>query len=94
MPAMAVPSPTIFLYGKPGCGLCDEARAIVDAIVAERVAAGRIAPAIVERDVTTNGTWLEEFAFEIPVVEIGDRQLPLATSATAIRRLIAEALDG
>jgi len=94
MPAMAVRSPTIFLYGKPGCGLCHEARAIVDAIVAERVAAGRIAPAIEERDITTNDRWLEAFAFEIPVVEIGDRQLPLATSASAIRRLIGEAIDG
>ena len=91
---MAVRSPTIILYGKPGCGLCHEARAIVDAIVAERVAADLPAPPIEERDITTDERWFEAFAFDIPVIEVADRQLPLATSATAIRRLIAAALDG
>jgi glutaredoxin len=91
---MSGPSPTIVLYTKPGCGLCDEARETLDALLAERRSTGQATAPIEERDILTNPDWERAFAFEIPVVEVGDRRLILAISPARLRRLLAEALDG
>jgi hypothetical protein len=91
---MNSPSPAIVLYTKPGCGLCDEARAILEGLIAERAAAGRPIAPIEERNILTNEAWERAFFEEIPVVEIGPRRLPLATSAARLRLLLAETLDG
>ena len=87
-------SPTIVLYTKPGCGLCDEAREGLDALLTERRSTGQPSATIEERDILTNPAWERAFAFEIPVVEVGDRRLTLATSPHRLRRLLADALDG
>jgi len=91
---MTGPSPAVVLYSKPGCGLCDEARGMLQALLADRARAGLAAPSIEERDITTAPAWEAAYFLEIPVVEVGDRRLALATSAARIRRLLAEALDG
>jgi hypothetical protein len=87
-------SPVVVLYSKPGCGLCDETRLLLEALLAERARAGLAAPPIEERDITTDAAWEAALFLEIPVVEVGPRRLPLAISARALRRLLAEALDG
>ncbi len=90
---MTAPSPVLVLYSKPGCGLCVETRQIVAALLAERTATGRLTPVLEERDITTNDAWEREFFLEIPVLEIGERRLPLATSMARIRRFLADSLD-
>jgi glutaredoxin-like protein DUF836 len=90
---MSLPSPTIVLYTKPGCHLCDESRQLLDALLAERAAAGMTAPPIEERNILSNEAWERDYAFEIPVVELGGRTLTLATSASRLRHLLAEVLD-
>ena len=90
---MTAPSPLLVLYSKPGCGLCVETRAVLEALIGEREAAGLMAPRLEERDITMNPEWERAFLLEIPVVEIGDRRLPLATSPTRLRRFLADALD-
>lgn len=91
---MTGPSPVVVLYSKPGCGLCDETRELLATILADRARAGLAAPTIEERDIGTDPAWESAYFLEIPVVEIADRRLPLATSAAKLRRLLAEALDG
>jgi hypothetical protein len=91
---MSGPSPTIVLYGKPGCGLCDEARTILDELLAERAASGRPTAPVEERNILTDEAWERAFFQEIPVVEVGERRLALATSAAKLRLLLAETLDG
>jgi hypothetical protein len=88
------PSPAIVLYTKPGCGLCDEARAILEGLLVERAASGRPTAPLEERNILTNEAWERAFFVEIPVVEIGQRRLALATSAARLRLLLAETLDG
>jgi hypothetical protein len=88
------PLPDLVLYGKPGCGLCDETRELLVQLLAQRSAQGLPVPSIVDRDITTNLEWERAYFATIPVVELGDRRLELATSAARIRRLLAEALDG
>jgi hypothetical protein len=83
----ATPRPDLFLYTRDGCHLCDEAREIVRAILAERARAATL----VERDIATNPAWERAFLATIPVLELGDRRLELATSYARIRRFIEQA---
>lgn len=87
------PLPDLFLYGRPGCHLCDESRELAIAILEERRRAGLAAPAIVERDITTRPDWERAYFTTIPVLELGDRRLELALQAGKIRRLLADVLD-
>jgi hypothetical protein len=88
------PSHTIVLYTKPSCGLCNEARTILDGLLAERAAAGRPTAHIEERNILTDEAWQRAFFLEIPVVEIGERRLTLAISPAKLRLLLAATLDG
>lgn len=83
----------LYLYTRPGCHLCDDARAVIDAILAERAAAGQTAPTVVERDIETDDAWQHAFLNTIPVLELGGHRLELAVSPARIRRLLADALD-
>ena len=87
------PLPDLVLYGRPGCHLCDESRDILQALLAEREAAGRPAPRLLERDITTDLELHGAFLTTIPVVELAGRRLELATSAAKLRRLLDEVLD-
>ena len=89
----ATPLPDLFLYTRAGCHLCDEARELVQALLDERAAAGRPVPTLVERDIETDPAWERAFFASIPVVELGDRRLELATSVAKLRRLLTETLD-
>lgn len=83
--------PGLVLYSRPGCHLCEDAREIVRALLDERHAAGSPAPDLVERDITTDPAWERAFLATIPVLELGDRRLELATSAARIRRFLEAA---
>jgi hypothetical protein len=81
--------PDHILYSRPGCHLCDDARAILTALLGERRATGRPTPTLIERDITTDASWERAWFTVIPVVELGDRRLELATSTAKIRALLA-----
>jgi glutaredoxin len=87
------PLPDLVLYGRPGCHLCDQAREMVDALLGQRAEAGQANPNLVERDIETDDDWQRAYFTTIPVLEIGDHRLELATSMAKIRRLFADALD-
>ena len=88
-----VPLPDLVLYGRPGCGLCDEARTILLALQEQRARAGLAVPTpgrARHRNRPRLGTRVLR---AIPVVELGDRRLELATSAAKLRRLLTDVLD-
>jgi hypothetical protein len=87
------PLPDLILYGRPGCGLCEDARALVTALLDARSKAGLSAPTLVERNIESDPAWQRAFFETIPVVELGHRRLELATSAARIGRLLADVLD-
>jgi Glutaredoxin-like domain (DUF836) len=90
---MTAPLPDLILYSRPGCGLCRETRSLLDALLRQRATEGRPVPRLLERDIEADPELHRAFFLVIPVVELGDRRLELATSATALRRLLADVLD-
>lgn len=88
------PLPDLILYGRADCGLCAEARSIVQALLADRIARGLPTPRMVERDIDTDPDWHRALFAVIPVVELGDGRLETVTSLAKLRRLLAEQLDG
>ena len=88
------PLPDLILYGRADCGLCDETRELLRALLDERAAAGLPTPTLDERDIDADPALQRAFFATIPVVELGDRRLETVTSAAKLRRLLTEVLDG
>jgi glutaredoxin len=62
-------TPTLTLYSRPGCHLCDEARAAL-----ERVRA-RTSFTVREIDISTDDSLHKRYLERIPVVTLGDEEL-------------------
>ncbi|HEU0235890.1 MAG TPA: glutaredoxin family protein [Candidatus Limnocylindrales bacterium] len=90
---MTIPLPDLVLYARPGCGLCDEARAVIGALLADRDANGQATPTLREVDITTDPALERRWFDRIPVVELGERRVELVTGVAKLRRLLADALD-
>ena len=91
---MASPIPDLILYGRADCHLCDEARAIATALLADRAAAGKPTPTLVERDIDTDPAWQRDFFATVPVMELDGRRLETVISLARVRRLLTDVLDG
>jgi len=87
------PLPDLVLYGRPGCGLCDETRALLADLLDERRTAGLPIPTFRERDIEQDPALERAWFASIPIVELGDARLELATSASKLRRLMHDQLD-
>jgi hypothetical protein len=87
------PIPDLILYARRGCSLCDETRAFVTALLGERFRAGLPTPALHERDIESDPALHRALFASIPVVELGERRLELATSVAKVRRLLSDVLD-
>lgn len=87
------PLPILTLYRRAECELCDEARLVLQALLEERAAAGMRLAAVRERDVADDPGLEERYGARVPVLRLGDEELPLAISSRAIRRFLSEALD-
>ena len=88
------PLPDLVLWRGDGCHLCDDARTLVHALLAERAAVGLRTPALVERRITDDPAAERELFEQIPVLEFDGRRLPLALRAGPVRTFLADALDG
>ena len=88
------PLPDLILYSRPGCHLCDEARDLLVALLDKRSRQGLATPVLNEIDIETDADLERRFFTTIPVVELGDRRVELATSATKLRRLLSDVLEG
>jgi hypothetical protein len=89
----ASPLPDLILYGRPGCHLCDDARAIIQGLLEDRAARGQALAALRERDITSDPATERELFEKIPVVELKGRRLDLAMSPAKLRRFLVEGLD-
>jgi hypothetical protein len=87
------PLPDLILYGRADCGLCDEARELITALLADRRARGLPTPALVERDIDTNDDWQRAYFATIPVVELAGQRIETTVGLAALRRLLDEVFD-
>lgn len=87
------PLPDLILYGRPECGLCDEARQLLHALTDERASHGLPTPTLTEIDIDSDPDLHRALFDRIPVVQLGDRRIELATSAAKLHRLLGEVLD-
>jgi hypothetical protein len=65
-----VASVSLTLIGKPGCHLCDDARDVVNGVLAELP---EIEASVTELSILDDPALLDEFAEEIPVLKIDGR---------------------
>jgi hypothetical protein len=86
------PLPDLVLYSRPGCHLCEETKAAIDLLLADRRARGLSVPAFIERNIEANPELHRQLFERIPVVELGPGRLELATSVARLRRLLADVL--
>ena len=91
---MTPPLPELVLYGRPGCHLCEDTRVLLETLLADRATHGLPAPPFVERSIEDDEADQRRYALTIPVLACGNRTLELATSASGLRRFLADALDG
>lgn len=81
--------PNLTLLGKPGCHLCDDARAIVEAVLADHPEVS-----FEERSILDDPELLEAYAEEIPVVLIDDRVHTIwKVDESRLRTALAAAAD-
>jgi len=94
MDAVSDPLPHLVLWRGDGCHLCDDARELVTALLAERAATGLPTPALVERRIADDPAAERELFELVPVLEFDGRRLPLAIRAGPVQAFLADALDG
>jgi hypothetical protein len=87
------PLPDLILYGRADCGLCDDARGLLRALLEERLANALPAPTLREIDIKSDPALERALFASIPVVELGGRRLETVTSLAKLRRLLADVLD-
>ncbi len=88
------PLPDLILYGRPGCGLCDDARVMLHTLLRDRSDRGLPIPEFVERDIDADEELHRAYFATIPVIEFGTRRLEMVTSLAKTRRLLGEVIDG
>lgn len=65
---MTAAEPRVLLYGKPGCHLCDDARAVIERVCAD------LGTSYAEVDITTDPALMQRFGEEIPVTFVDGAQ--------------------
>jgi glutaredoxin len=74
---------TVVLYSRPGCHLCDEARAVIEAVRAE------IGFDLEEIDIESDDTLIRDYGLRIPVVAIdGEDLFEISVKAAALRAAV------
>ena len=87
------PLPDLILYSRADCGLCDEARDLLRALLDERRANALPTPTLREIDIASDPALQRALFASIPVVELDGRRLETVTSLSKLRRLLAGVLD-
>ena len=76
--------PRVRLYSKPGCHLCDDARAVVELVCAD------LGTSYDEVDITTSPELTNAYADQIPVTFVDGRQHDFwRVDETRLRRALA-----
>jgi hypothetical protein len=84
--------PTLIVYRRPGCHLCDDAEILLRDELAQRARAG-LSLANVERvDISTDPDLEARYRRRIPVFAVGDQESELVTNGRQVREFLERAL--
>lgn len=76
---------TITLYSKPGCHLCEDAKAALISLAADYEVS------LEEKDITQDASLFEKYRYTIPVMIVdGEIELECRIDATKLRRALSE----
>jgi hypothetical protein len=84
--------PTLILYSRDGCELCDEARAELQAALEERVKRGDPIARVRTIDIDTDPDLKARYNDIIPVLALNGTELPLVMGRLTIERFLDHAL--
>jgi hypothetical protein len=85
---------TITFLTRHGCGLCERARADLQALLEERAKVGRTPALVREVDIASDPGLEHANLDRIPVLVVGQDELPLAVTTKAMRTFLERTLDG
>ena len=77
--------PLLTVYRREGCGLCDEARELLQAELESRVLRGEIVPRVREVDIDTDPDLQRRYLVRIPVFVVEGQEMDLVTSMRQVR---------
>jgi glutaredoxin len=83
------PRPVLVLYSRAACEPCAEAREALQWALEDRAAQGEIVPIVREVDVDTDAQLRERYGALVPVVAVGETELPLVTSGRQLRAFLS-----
>jgi glutaredoxin len=77
----------VTLYSKPGCHLCEEARAIIEPLI------GEFGATFCEVNIAEDGELMKRYGYDIPVIYVGERKVAKhRVNAEQFRRRLEEAV--
>jgi glutaredoxin len=84
--------PTLTIYRRPDCHLCDDAEMLLRDELAQRARAG-LTPIEVERvDISKDPELETRYRRHIPVFAIGDQEIELVTNGRQVREFLERTL--
>ncbi len=86
------PRPTLHVYRRTDCELCDETRLLLQAALEERATRGESLPLVREVDIDTDPSLEERFGSRLPVLSLDGNELELATSGRQVRAFLDRTL--
>lgn len=84
--------PTLTIYRRPGCHLCDEAEVLLRDELAIRVRAGRPPVEVAHVDISIDPELEARYRRRIPVFAVSNEETDLVTTAHQVRDFLERAL--
>lgn len=85
-------SDTLVFYRRSDCSMCDEARQSLQQVLEDRAKAGERTPRVRYVDVDGTADLTDRYGALVPVLALGEAELPLAAGYRAIARFLDGAL--
>jgi hypothetical protein len=87
-----LPRPTLIIYRRPGCHLCDDAELLLRDELAQRARAGLLPIDVDHVDISADPELEARYRRRIPVFAIGDVATELVTNGRQLREFLERAL--
>ncbi len=84
--------PTLTIYRRPGCHLCDDAELLLRDELAVRARAGHQGVQVQHVDISADPTLEARYRRRIPVFAVGDEESELVTSGHQVREFLERTL--